>query len=124
MSKHTPGPWEYNDPAKFNQVDGRFSYTAVYARGNAFPWRMAEVQGPDDKTTIANARLIAAAPAMELALSMISCGVARIERCGRLEEFCFDGIRYCLNGDWNALFNVIGWNKAHAAIAKATGDGS
>lgn len=71
--------------------------------------------------TEANARLIAAAPAMDLALSMIACGIARIERCGRLEEFCFDGIRYCINDDWNALFDVIGWDKARAALAKATG---
>ena len=61
-SKHTPGPWEYNDPEKYKQVRGHFSDVAVYAPGNAFPWRMAEIDGPDEETQIANARLIAAAP--------------------------------------------------------------
>lgn len=70
----------------------------------------------------ANAQLLTAAPAMEMALSLISWRLARIERsttCPTLVEFCFDGIRYCLNGDWGALINVIGWDRARAAIASA-----
>jgi hypothetical protein len=62
--QHSRGPWEYNDPAKFTQGHGKFSETAVYAAGNAFPWRMAEVVGPDNATAVANARLIAASPAL------------------------------------------------------------
>jgi hypothetical protein len=62
--------------------------------------------------------LITAAPAMELALKLIEIGAARIERSGSLSEFCFDGIRYVMNGDWNALIGVIGWDRAQA---KATG---
>lgn len=61
---HTPGLWEYNTPNKFKQVHGSFADVAVYAPGNCFPWRMAEVQAPDEATAIANARLIAAAPTM------------------------------------------------------------
>jgi hypothetical protein len=68
MSAFTPGPWEYNDPATYRQGFGKFSETAVYAPGNAFHWRMAEVQGPDEQTEIATARLIAAAPDMLAAL--------------------------------------------------------
>lgn len=66
--KWTPGPWEYNDPEKFTQGHGRFSETAVYARGNAFPWRMAEIQGPDHATEVATAHLITAAPDLYEAL--------------------------------------------------------
>lgn len=69
-AQHTPGPWEFNDPAKFTQGHGKFSETAVYAPGNAFPWRMAEVQGPDQATEVANARLIAAAPELLAALRL------------------------------------------------------
>lgn len=69
-----------------------------------------------------DARLIAAAPAMDLALQMLTLGVSRLEINGSLQEFCFNGIRYCLNGDWDALLNCIGWNEARAAIAQATGE--
>jgi hypothetical protein len=68
MSDYAPGPWEYNDPKNFHQVHGKFSDVAVYAAGNAFPWRMAEIQGPRDERTIATAKLIAAAPDMLEAL--------------------------------------------------------
>lgn len=71
MTGHAPGPWEYNDPKEFTQGHGRFSETAVYAAGNAFPWRMAEIQGPNEQVEIATARLIAAAPDMYDALSLI-----------------------------------------------------
>ncbi|MEQ8450614.1 MAG: hypothetical protein RIB97_13095 [Nitratireductor sp.] len=73
MSKkaHTPGPWEYNDPKTYTQGHGRFSETAVYAPGVRFPWRMAEIQGPDKATEIATARLIAAAPELVTALEKL-----------------------------------------------------
>ena len=67
-ARFAKGPWEYNDPAKFTQGHGTFSETAVYAPGNAFPWRMCEVQGPNLETEIATARLIAAAPELYEAL--------------------------------------------------------
>jgi len=97
--QHSRGPWEYNDPAKFTQGHGSFSETAVYAAGNAFPWRMAEVAGPDGATEIANARLIAAAPALLAALQAM------------LAASNYD--------------EVAASNKAaRAAIAKATGSAS
>lgn len=117
MSNHTPGPWYLNN-------DDETEDGTIDVISKRRPYICTVHSGAIPGTTDANARLIAAAPAMDLALSMISCGVARIERCGRLEEFCFDGLRYCLNGDWNALFDVIGWEKARAAIAKATEDGA
>jgi hypothetical protein len=70
---------------------------------------------------LANARLVAESPAMTIALEMIACGAARYEREGTLREFCFDGLRYSVRDNWNALFDLIGWDKALAAIAKAKG---
>lgn len=52
------GPWHYNDPERFSQGHGKFSETAVYAAGNAFPWRVIEVEGDNDRS-VALAKLIA-----------------------------------------------------------------
>lgn len=64
-----------------------------------------------------DALLIEEAPAMKLALDMIAAGVARIEGY----EFCFDGIRYGIsgewsNGTWTTLMNCIGWDKATRSL--------
>lgn len=77
----------------------------------------------DDPRAVENARLIAAAPAMELALRMISLGIASIKgSTPRFAEFCFDGLRYSMtDGDWNGVIGVIGWDRCEAAIAKAGG---
>jgi hypothetical protein len=61
-------------------------------------------------------------PARELALTLLTLGLARIERSPHvpdLAEFCFDGLRYHINGDcdWVRLLSVIGWGRARAAIA-------
>jgi hypothetical protein len=64
----------------------------------------------------ANARLIAAAPAMDACLRLLALGSARIVVTGSLVEFAFNGIRYCHNGDWSAMVNVIGWDIVHAAL--------
>jgi hypothetical protein len=58
MAEATPGPWEYNDPAKYKQGYGKFGEVAIYAPGNAYPWRMAEIGGPVDEQAIATAALI------------------------------------------------------------------
>lgn len=110
-SQHTPGPWKatWHNGGRFLSIrSGEFVGVARVNTTNV------------DRD--ANARLIAAAPAMDMALEMIACGAARIERIGSLTEFCFDGIRYSHNGDWGAMMNVIGWGKARAAIAAATGE--
>jgi hypothetical protein len=69
----------------------------------------------------ATVELVVNAPAMALALEMVACGVARLERTGTLTEFCFDGLRYSVHGQWSALMDMIGWDFAHAAIEKAKG---
>ena len=113
MSAHTPGPWEC----------GRYHHVVLpvidLPPSEGGGWAIAHVYG-DNERRADNARLIAAAPAMSLALEMITAGVARIEfECsGQFVEFCFDGIRYSHNGDWNAMLDVIGWDRARAAVTK------
>lgn len=122
MSKHTKGPWEWVNKGGWYSLEAA-NGTRVADDGSACGEYNREIDPEDDGKSGANAILIAEAPAMDLALQLIACGAARIERSpsGRLNEFCFDGIRYCLNGDWNALFDVIGWDKAIAAT-KDIGD--
>ena len=58
--------------------------------------------------------------AQELLLRMLQLGVASFDHA--TGELRFNGLRYsAADGDWNGLLNVIGWNKARAAIAKAEG---
>lgn len=124
--KHTPGPLTvgtHNDWCV--GYDGAENSSALFvldAKGNvvgASAMRHRSDEVPPEVR--ANAHLFAAAPAMELALALICVGAARIEQCGTLVEFCFDGLRYSHNGDWTALLNCIGWDKARAATAKAKG---
>lgn len=114
MSGHTPGPWHICplDQASHRWVIAQPDGSSVADCSPVGPW-------VPDEMADANARLIAAAPAMELALQLIAEGHARIERTGDLREFCFDGIRYAMNGKWGQLFDVIGWDRA---IAEATGE--
>ncbi len=106
---YVPGPWEAG-----------VEYDSDVFAGDL---QLADCDFPQGELTEgvirANARLMAAAPAMELVLALISHGLARIERVGSLVEFCFDGLRYINHGDWNATLGVIGWDKARDAIAKA-----
>lgn len=73
-------PWQYNDPASFTQGHGKFSETAVYARGNAFPWRMCEIACGSEEAEIATARLIAAAPDLYAALEHVLNGALSLPR--------------------------------------------
>lgn len=107
--KHTPGPWQSAEPW---QYDG----TAVFTEGNnskrtnvvllMFP----SGRGQEEKKS-ANRDLILAAPAMDLVLRAISCGIARIERSCKLVEFWYRSIRHQVDDcDWNRLLNSIGWS--------------
>lgn len=101
MSKleFSPGPWVRRDTEDYAEID---SSTLA---------NLAMV------STEANATLIAAAPAMDLILSLIRHGVARIESF----ELCFNGMRYSHNDDWNRVLSVIGWDVARAALSRARG---
>lgn len=112
-AKFTPGPWD--DASKYPEIPT----VRIFAKCHY----IASVGNIDDsrEQTEANAHLICTAPAMDIILSLLTLKLARIEKSGRLSEFCFEGLRYILNGDWNQLVNVIGWDKAREAIAKAEG---
>ncbi len=141
--KHTPGPWEWKDvPGAGLEIRGPVHLVECVELPKGIPeipiniyglaqpqniligyerWVQFEPNGWSEMQE-ANARLIADAPAMHLALEMISVGVARIERSGRFREFCFGGLRYGMSDDsWTRLIAVIGWDRARAAIAKAEG---
>jgi hypothetical protein len=68
-----------------------------------------------------NNAILQEAMAMDMTLKLLFSGEARIERTGKLQEFCFRGIRYCHNGSYQSLIHVIGWDKAWEAIGKAEG---
>lgn len=112
MSRHTPGPWKVE-----RMTAGAF----VAITANSKPRSIGTVMDRPDGSLDANARLLAAAPAMDIVLRMLSLGIARIERSATapLVEFCFNGMRYSVGGDWNGTVGVIGWDRCRAVIAKA-----
>jgi len=101
MSKHTPGPWEYQE-----QSD---AYTHI-VRGpdNLFICQLAQTTSSEIE---ANARLIAAAPELLEALNGYMSAVDQMNLA------MDDGIN--VHG---AISAITGWAEmASAAIAKATG---
>lgn len=85
---------------------------AMSGKGIPEEWNAAEI----NSRAYADEVLRAQAPAMLMALELISLGLARIERSGQLQEFCFNGLRYILNGNWTDLINVIGWDKVQKEV--------
>jgi hypothetical protein len=110
ITKYTPGPWA---------IETDFSELCVIGPDGV---QVADcsILSPRRSGIMChqNAELIQQSPAMLLALSLIEHGVARIERSGSLSEFCFGGIRYCMNGDWSGLLSIVGWDNARAALAR------
>lgn len=129
MKRYSKGPWiaevEVNKHGGWQAATQEVTISAGSVIISTYSTECAEY--PDDETNEANARLMASAPAMDLALSLIACGAARIEPArgepgqNGVRAFCFDGSRYILDGDWNALLEVIGWDKAIAAVENAQG---
>jgi hypothetical protein len=121
QAKHTPGPWVqwrnhlyvFQGPAKENTNQKLIGAGHKIADcSDAF--NDGDV-GIDE--AYANARLIAAAPAMEIALKLLSLGLARF--APDTSEFCFGGLRYGLPVEgfsWNEIVNLIGWDEARKAI--------
>jgi len=102
MSEHTPGPWRIGDAG--NTIFGP-------PTDRPAPDRIADMSGTKNRR--ANARLIAAVPAMLEALKYF------VDRCGELPGS--DSI------EDESLCNFIAacdesLHEAHAAITKATGD--
>ena len=101
MSEHTPGPW-----------------TAAHVGGNEFEvWGEAEGGGPEDRT--ADARLIAAAPALLEACQLGSEYDLELQSCGadpdRMTSHC------TVQGDDLDTLYAKWINATRAAIAAATG---
>ena len=96
MSKHTPGPWRVVGP--YVSID--FAVVCKYCDNGVGPVQW--VASPADPVALANARLIAAAPDLLVALQSIADS----------EEY--DGDSFVC--DFATLQGV-----ARAAIAKATG---
>lgn len=66
----------------------------------------------------ANARLLAAAPAMNLILRLVQSGAARFDPSTR--EFCFNGLQFgATSREWTRILNAVGWDRARAALARA-----
>ncbi len=107
-TKHTPGPWKWERPEDGHPCDYR------YLRANRISVLVAE-RAHNMLMEEADARLIAAAPAQAIIIDLVRLGLGRFERF----EFCFGGLRYCHREDWPGLVDAIGWDNAHAAIAKA-----
>lgn len=124
-AKYTPGPWVpgYNDHRAIlgpKDSDGDDLVIATLCdNSRGLNWHTnCQHSVPTKGVARANAHLIAAAPAQALILEMLCAGVARIEKW----EFCFDGIRYSHGNDWNLVLDIIGWDRARAAIKRALGD--
>ncbi len=70
-----------------------------------------------------DANLMADAPAMLLALRMLELGVATLQAAplSRVPVFTFEGVGHFFpsSGDWTKLFDLIGWNRARAAVDAA-----
>ena len=146
MSNPTPGPWiwhlQHNERG-YNLVHPHRGWLLVMdfvrkgmqlGQPRFATWkgedrgRMGGIMRPVSELVALDqhpdARLIAAAPAYKLALDMLMAGVARIERSPTCSfvEFCFDGLRYPVNGDdYGRVLDVIGWDKARAALVNAKG---
>jgi hypothetical protein len=58
--------------------------------------------------------------AADMLLRLLQCGAAQFYL--PTGELRFDGLLYSASsGDWTRLVDVIGWDKVHAAIARAEG---
>ena len=99
-TKHTPGPWEAQT-VEMEEIKVKGPYVNVYAPGAILPVCPAIAGGPTQEEALANARLIAAAPAL---LAAIRTAVRHLE-CP--DENKPDIVRLCLN-------------ECRAAIEKAT----
>lgn len=116
MGEHKPGPW-YTDADCGHEM-------VVDAKGQLVADCCVFAKHASTESNIANARLVAAAPANDLVLKLLEHGLARIERSGQLVEFCFDGFRYSIDDAlirYSSWLDHIGWDRVRRAIAKAEG---
>ena len=67
MAEHTPGPWEFNQD--FNEITHDDTLVALPATSGGLMFDNRAVTPPEEDEWLANAALIAAAPALVAALS-------------------------------------------------------
>lgn len=100
----TPGPWHYA---------GANTVVALGGRPNE-PALVAKVSSAHEE---ADAQLMAQAPAMDLMLCLIRENIAWFNPV--TGEFCFDSLRYTTEDrNWTGVLDIIGWDRARAALAK------
>lgn len=124
MSTHTPGPWTAEESGN-RQADGQVPW-AVYAPDDSEYASPGELQCVATYLTQANARLIAAAPALLAACEAVKChvcgGKGTLHRscslCGdsTYDHVCDDYDRPCTHCDGKGRPQVVS-----AAIALARG---
>jgi hypothetical protein len=104
MSKHTPGPWgvEFSEPYEPEITAGQWSICRVAAFAGYGEIDLGNELGGNNES-LANARLIAAAPELLAALSHLVALLEPVEQWGAL-----------------AVPGLATLNEARAAIAKAT----
>jgi len=109
-AKHTPGPWRVVD-------DGEGVIGII---GDEYVNGWKEIASLDDKgRNRQNARLIAAAPDMDLLLRALKCGVVAFYI--PTGELRFSGLMYSSHrGGWSKLVASVGRENIEAAITKAT----
>ena len=97
---HTPGPWEFVPKLTGSENHRGFFVRADKANKHG-KWALAEVQPGDEDGTIggANARLIAAAPDLLMALQMLYSETAdyiRLNNLGGMDNQCMKLARAAL----------------------------
>jgi hypothetical protein len=113
ITEHRPGPWVYTLDAS--------GICGIHGGDNAkVPVRIGEVTADTQAQAEANARLIVAAPAQAIILTLAQLGLMTLAE-GEAE---FDGVMYWFDAgqaDWCVgVVNAIGWDAARAAISEAT----
>jgi hypothetical protein len=110
--KHTTAPWEDNgDGLIYGQWSGNDDESPLVAD-------VCNMPGDYTDQEQANACLIIAAPAQALMLDLIRYGLLSLHE----DDAEFNGTVYAFDDrqpDWRALIDAIGWETAHAAIARA-----
>ncbi|KKL72793.1 hypothetical protein LCGC14_2081430 [marine sediment metagenome] len=115
MTTHTPGPWQADDDLRINRVtsSGRFIPICDVLRPEDIPGRILHYADEPE----ANARLIAAAPAMLDALEALLSHFDNFTDESRHGWGNQEDAYYCL-----AKHAQDSWKKARAAIDAAKGE--
>ena len=131
MSEFTKGPWFIEDEACSLDANKSVSIGSSH-QGDWSSFAMVAVRMDDEaensRAGMANARLISDAPAMRLILDLVANGAAEIrtDLSGPMELVLLrpdsEGLVHyakTFEKSYAALLNLIGWDLARKALAKA-----